>query len=320
MSGNERIVEGTWKCPNCGNQVRGSEMKCAGCGQTRENVSFDYDASAATVDQAGLARAEGGADWVCGYCSTSNRSELTKCRQCGAGQGDGKARSTGWVGEAPPDPGAPRPAADPPGDSGMPWPIKLFLGGLAAVILTVFVLSRITHDETMKVASKSWSRDVQIESLEWVPHEAWEDEVPEGARELERKNEFFETKKVQSGTEKVKVGVKDMGNGYFKEIYEDRPTYREEKVYKDKVKYEVEEWKEKRKVSTSGDHTQEPTWGEVELEDGEREASRSESYTVELQGKKAYHHSTSQEAWAALELGKTYTVTVNAMGGITQVR
>ena len=74
------------------------------------------------------------------------------------------------------------------------------------------------------------------------------DKVPDG----------YETKtrqvQVKVGEKKVKVGVKDLGNGYFKDIYENRPvyetkteTYRETKyrdvpVYMTKYKYKMMKW------------------------------------------------------------------------------
>lgn len=314
MAQEEVIKEGFWKCPNCDNRNRGRELNCPGCGQARENIAFEYDEGEAAVQGAELDQARSGEDWVCGYCSTSNRAGIPKCGQCGAGSDEGQRRATGLVGQ-------PAPAARPaPASVGMPLPIKLAIGGFVALVALFIGLALWTTEETLPLTAKSWSRRIAVESLQWVEHEAWEGQVPSRARILSHRSEVYETRKVKTGTKKVKTGVKDMGNGYFKEIYEEKPVYREEPVHRQKYRYEIEEWREKRHVTTSGNQGAEPQWGVVHLAAGEREGPRREEYAVTFQGEKTYTYEPAFDQYRGLQVGKSYIVTINGLGSVVQVR
>src|SRR5688500_5001017 len=111
----EVIREGKWRCPGCGNSNRGRDVKCQGCGQARENVEFEYDESAPAVEGEDLEIATGGADWVCAYCSTSNRARLRACGQCGGLCDEGRARDVSDVAPAAPLAAASARSDDSPG-------------------------------------------------------------------------------------------------------------------------------------------------------------------------------------------------------------
>ena len=61
------IREGKWKCTYCGATNRGRDLECTACGAAREkDVSFFLDDDAAEVtDEAVVAHARGGAEWIC---------------------------------------------------------------------------------------------------------------------------------------------------------------------------------------------------------------------------------------------------------------
>ena len=68
----------------------------------------------------------------------------------------------------------------------------------------------------------------------------------------------------QVGTENVKIGEKDLGNGYFEDIYEEHPVYEDIEetyqttkykkipIYKTKYKYAVFKWKNAETLNTYG--------------------------------------------------------------------
>jgi len=83
------IREGKWRCPYCSIVNRGASMACPGCGATRdEHVAFFLEDDAPEVtDEALLARARAGADWLCRFCGASCPPALERCRNCGAERG-----------------------------------------------------------------------------------------------------------------------------------------------------------------------------------------------------------------------------------------
>ena len=76
----EEIVEGFWDCPNCNAKNRGSAQQCESCGAIRsENVKFYVDEDSKVInDEAELAKAEAGPDWVCPFCSNMSPSSFIK--------------------------------------------------------------------------------------------------------------------------------------------------------------------------------------------------------------------------------------------------
>src|SRR5262245_50418683 len=93
------IREGRWKCTYCDAINRGRDIKCTGCGATREqDVQFIYDEEAAEVtDAAALQQAKAGPEWVCETCGVSNPSARSDCRQCAAPRGASRARDVRMV-------------------------------------------------------------------------------------------------------------------------------------------------------------------------------------------------------------------------------
>ena len=121
-------------------------MKCENCGGVRaEDVKFYLPEDAKEItDEAELASAKSGPDWVCGYCSTSNPSAGDSCKQCGGPRDEGTNRK---VEEYKPDAGASAdpyaspdapPAAAPPGEGGKGGglPIPLIAGVVVFLLIS----------------------------------------------------------------------------------------------------------------------------------------------------------------------------------------
>ena len=140
------------------------------------------------------------------------------------------------------------------------------------------------------------------------------------------------TERVRTGSERVKTGVRDLGNGYFEDVYEDQPVYedvertetyqepvyRESPVYRKKIRYEVTEWTMLREEKAAGDDRS-PAWPEAQLQAGEREGSRRESYEVlfrDPKGKIEKYAARDEAEWSGYEGGRPYRATVRPMGGI----
>lgn len=312
------IREGKWRCPYCSGVNRGADLACQGCGATRdEDVAFFLEDEAPEVSDAGLIeRARSGADWLCGHCGTSNPGPAPNCAQCGVEKGGARSREVRELSPAPPP--APRAAAPPAASGGRGFRLGcalllLLLAGFCAI--TGYFALRKTN-ENVSVVGLEWERSIAVEAYRTVRDQAWEGELPSGARALSRSRQVHHNEREQVGSERVKVGVKDLGNGFFEDVYEDRPVYRERPVYRDRIAYEIERWVEARRERASGADAS-PQWPRLALGRGEREGPRSESYVVVLQGaRRTYRYGVRDPArFAQFSLGQEYQAVIR--GGST---
>jgi len=348
------IREGAWDCPSCGRKRnRGPAKFCGGCGAPRgADVKFYLpdDARVVTAEDE-LARAQAGPDWTCAYCQGDNPADAGFCSGCGATK-DGKPRPVISSQDAPPPPPLPL-TSPPPAPAGRGGKVAKGCGigclGLLALIALFVFLGRPKEAE-LTVAGFRWERAVRIEAMKTVEEEAWEGAVPSGARVLSTHREVHHrdkiqigtqrktrtvTEQVQTGTERVKVGTRDLGNGYFEDEYEDRPVYqdrsreesydepvyREQPVYANRVRYQIDRWEPVREEKISRDDRS-PAWPEPRLGPAERAGPRRELYEVIFRGKKAESHvwkAPSEAEWRRLEPGRAYRVNVWPDGKVERV-
>jgi hypothetical protein len=311
------IRMGYWDCPSCNQKKNlGPNATCAQCGRPRgPNIPFYTDESAPVVEDPELvARARAGADWKCKYCSADNRAGVMDCHQCGAGPDGSVKRAVTFV-------GAPTaPAASPP------WgKILGIVGGVLGLLgLLVWFFFIRTTAMSVTVDSVSWVKTAQLEALETRRGESWADEKPAGSRELSRTTKG-RSKKVQEGTEKVKVGKKDLGNGMFEDVYEEKPKYVTKQVDEPWVTYEVDEWVAKqalRAETQNGEEPEDPA-ADVRLDSKKRIGSRSNQAVYALTGKDGkkleFTIDVDKEGAAALKkykVGSSYTAQVTSLGAV----
>lgn len=345
------IREGAWDCPQCGRRRnRGPDKHCGGCGYPRgSDVRFYLPDDAQEVtDAAALAHARSGPDWTCTYCDGDNPADADFCTGCGASKEGAPPRPVIEHRDAP---AAPTPAAadggakDVQARKGKKRGCGRTLLGLGCLGLSVVALLAIlggwwsSRERVAEVTGFHWSRTIEVERRSPETREAWEGEVPSDARVLDTRREVHHrertrigtedkvhtrTERVQVGTEKVKVGTRDLGNGYFEDVYEDRPVYeevehretraepvyREDPVYRNKVRFEMEVWKTAR-TEKAGADDRSPNWPSVSLSPGEREGKRTEAYVVEFRDEKGrvrLYTATSEDEWRGFEPGGRYRV------------
>ena len=347
------IREGAWDCPACGRKGnRGPEKFCGGCGNPRgPEVKFYLPEDAPEVtDAEALERAKAAPDWHCPYCDADNRDENTFCSGCGAPR-DGAA--TRQVVEhrfdAPPPP-PPQPLK--PQEPGKGKGGRIFKFGCLGLILLIGLFAFLGRPKAkdLTVTGHQWLRSIQVEELRPVQEQAWEDELPSGARTLSSSREVFRVNKirigtetrtrtvserVQTGTERVKVGTRDLGNGYFEDVYEDRPVYenqereetyeepvyREEPVYKRRYRYEVDKWQPDREAKAEGQDLS-PHWPDTNLDSKEREGTRKEEYIVlftDSEGEPARYKAPNEQTWQLFEEGRTYRGKVKSDGEVVEI-
>ncbi len=304
------IKVGRWDCSVCGQKGNlGPEKQCKSCGSARpENVKFYLTSDAEIViDQNKLKEAKSGADWVCSYCKSHNKATETHCHTCGndreVADGDKSLQQKENYFDG-------RHLQNKPITLNNSKKSKLKLGakiGLAVVaLLVLFPLSTLfTKEIEVEVTGFEWERVIELEEYKEVLEEDWK--IPNGGRQVESYRALHHydeiptgtvtktrTVEEQVGTESVKVGERDLGNGYFEDIYEEKPiyetreetyeetVYKKEAVYQTKYKYMIFKWKEMKPLKTTAkDRT--PKWAELPNNQNKtREKSKKETYWVIL--------------------------------------
>ena len=348
------IREGAWDCPVCGRKGnRGPEKFCGGCGSPRgpEVPFYLPDDAPEVVEAEALKRAQAGPDWVCPYCGADNPAVNAFCSGCGAPRDGAKTREVVERRLDAPPPAAKPLAAPPQAGGGSRWKKGCGIAflGLAALVALVVFLGR-PKSTTLTVTGFHWLRTIAVEELRPVTEQAWEGEVPSGARLLGKSREVHHvdhiqigsetrtrtvSEQVQTGTERVKVGTKDLGNGYFEDVYEDRPryetrsreetyqepVYRDQPVYRNRVRYEIEKWMPDREARAEGtDHA--AAWPDPGLGTRKREGKREELYEVVFRtakGETATWKAPDEQTWKSFEEGRTYKGKVYGDGKVAEV-
>jgi hypothetical protein len=352
------IREGAWDCPACGRKGnRGPEKFCGGCGRPRgPEVKFYLpDDSPEVTEAEALKRAQAGPDWICPYCDADNPAINAFCSGCGAPRDGAKAREIveHRLNETPAvPPPLPQPLAAPAALSkGSFWKKGCGFGclGLLAIFALFIFLGR-PKATTLAVTGHHWARTIAVEVHKPVTEQAWEGEVPAGARILGSSREVHHvdhiqtgtrtktrtvTEQVQTGTERVKTGTRDLGNGYFEDVYEDRPVYqdrsheesyqepvyRDQPVYRQRIRYEIQKWVKDRDARTEGSDLN-PVWPDPGLGANQRESGRQEIYEVlfkDADGKPARYRAPNEQDWKGFEEGRSYKGKVKSDGEVVEV-
>ena len=188
-------------------------------------------------------------------------------------------------------------------------------------------------------------------SIRPVTEQAWEGEVPSGARVLGSSREVHHvdhiqtgtrtrtrtvSERVQTGTQRVKTGTRNLGNGYFEDIYENRPVYEnrshqetyqdpvyvDRPVYRQRIRYEIEKWMPDRDAKAEGrDHNAVLARSPARREGAGREARRRPYEVIFRTGKgeTATWKAPNEQAWRSFEEGRAYKGKVRSNGEVTEV-
>jgi hypothetical protein len=131
------------------------------------------------------------------------------------------------------------------------------------------------------------------------------------------------------------VGTRDLGNGYFEDVYEDRPVYdevestetyqepvyRQVPVYRMRYSFTIDEWQTLREEKSTGEDLA-PYWPDTDLADGEREGERRESYTVIFRapdGETFEQEVKTEEEFLGHQEGRPYRADTKWLGGIKRI-
>lgn len=165
------------------------------------------------------------------------------------------------------------------------------------------------------VDGHAWTRSVDIETFGPVKKSDWQDRVPANAANVRCSREVKDTQRVADG-EDCKTRKIDRGDGTFTEKRECTTRYREEKIYGQKCRYTVDEWKKARSEQAAGTDLS-PTWPAVRLRQGtEREGQRHATNTVYLRDEDGTRHPCDlpEARWRGMTDGQTFEA---SFGGLT---
>lgn len=345
-------IQNEWTCPNCGTRNKGGTKTCENCGAPQpENVQFELPSEQKLVtgdDQ--IKDAQKGADIHCPFCGTRNPADAKTCSQCGGDIVEGKAREAGRVMQAPP----PQPkvvkcdncGAENPGSSavcsncGSPLPkiaatpvaapgiapvrqmtganvakpkktnwilIGGILGALALCCIVIVVLFVIpTRSIQATVVDVHWQTSVPVQEIQAVDHSNERGSPPSGAYDVSCRNESEEV---------CEQKTVDKGNGYS-EVVEECHTETEQYC-----SYTVDEWTTIQTYPLEGDDLR-PIYESPNISSDQRLGNQSEELTVTFstsEGEQKNYSPSSVAEYQQFEVGSTWTLRMNALGGITSV-
>jgi ribosomal protein L40E len=343
------FVELEWTCPNCDGRNKGSKKTCQSCGAPQpDNVKFYRAADEKRVtDEKQIEAAKAGADIHCGFCGTRNPGNAVTCSQCGGDLKEGKAREAGQALEASTAPkvvtckncGAENPSSErlcskcgsPLPRAGTVQPVQaqsqaqvaqqmessqprktnwLLIGGIVgalllccAVVFGMFILPSKSVQGT--VTGVEWQTFVPVEEMQAVNYSHESGSVPGGAYNISCQTESREV---------CEEKTIDKGNGYAEVVKE---CHNEDTEYCD---YTVDEWKTIQTYTLNGGDLF-PVYDDPVIYNGQRVGGKSEELTVHFttsNGEQMYHPSSVSEFQQFTD-GSTWTLTMNAFGGVLSV-
>ncbi|MCB9126930.1 MAG: hypothetical protein H6638_03295 [Ardenticatenales bacterium] len=308
------IREGRWDCPHCGSRgIFGRHKICGNCGSPRpEGIAFYLaDIEEEVTEQSLLATAKAGADWICDYCGASNLATATDCKQCFAPKSaDARTQAVRTLGASREPTALPATGVSPRAF------IAIALVGLALFACAYFAFFR-TSSETAIVADKGWERTVEILALQPVQREGWA--LPDDARLISEREALYETRQVKVGDREYVCDQRDLGNGFFEDVYCTEPIYREETEYRTEYTYELDEWQVIRTEAANGVNGITPFWPAFTLTTDERQGEQGERYTLTLDASNGERYSIGLplSRWEQYAIGDTVNIEINAIGGVS---
>jgi len=349
------IREGTWNCTNCGAQKNpGGKKFCPGCGASRdqkETISRDPNAPEITNPKI-LLEARSGPEWNCEHCGSANPHDQTHCTTCGAESGTSPERPTHQIAleEKGKTPELSRNGTVSESVlSRRILPSKLLLitaGIISAAVLSylVFFLFIQTKEHTATVTGFQWTRTVTIEELVTYSREGW-DPPPdarithseERAKDSREYIHHYETEYRDVPYEVVVgeylCGSKDLGNGYYEDVYceETETRYRSEPfdvpiyatvlIYATYYWFEVQVWEDYDTLTKTGTDLS-PQWPDFTLWSDQRPVYETPRYTLHLtdtDGESREYHTEDESYWKSFTTGQKVTLKINRVGAVLSV-
>ena len=304
-----KTYEMMWDCEYCGAEklLGKSHRHCPLCGaaQNADKRYFPPEEEKVAVEDHQFV----GADWSCPACDTPNSNGSAFCTNCGSGK-DGSST----VNMAADEGGLKQEAAKPAPPPADPAKKKRMLVIAAGLVFVLSVLCGVffmwTEEKGVTVDSHTWERSIEIEEYQSVQEKDWQEKVPAKAYSLRCEQKQKETKQVPDGEECSTV-KKDNGDGTYREEQECKTKYRDEPVYGQWCRYQIDKWKTARTEKSNGTDS-EPAWPTPRLNECsfvqlgcEKQGSKSETYTIHFSDAEGEKHDCAYELakWKSIENG-----------------
>jgi len=208
--------------------------------------------------------------------------------------------------------------------------------------LSIFVP---TENITGEISSKTWARSIGVETIVTETESDWS--IPSGGRVISTETRVrshkdviigyttdtrTEYRSVVVGTEQYQCGSRDLGNGFFEDVmcsrnitrsepYEvsfERPITERVPVKDTWHTYQIDRWREIRRVDASGTGRKDPSWPALKLKNGEREGARQQSYSanITIETGETSRKSLSEEDYHIIARGDEVGIFKNIWGAI----
>ncbi len=331
----EQRFEMIWDCRYCGNKkmLARTHRHCTTCGAPQDPTwrYFPDESEAVAV----LDAATEGADVICSACKSPNAKSADFCRNCAAPltdaaqvrlmgeqtRGDGqsfvqddlKARQQAEkaIRNAP---------TSRPSQGNWSWLIIVAV----LIIGSIWWFTR-TREATVAVTGHAWQREIKIEKFAPVPASAWCESVPIGAYSVRQYRDVRSTRQVADG-QTCRSVRRDNGDGTYSQRRVCETKYRSEPIYGNRCDFVVNTWTYSRSAISNGVNLQTPVvWALTNVRSGsgigaEREATRSEKYTLNLAGNnvKPFSCDVQEAIWRVSNVGAVFGLKVGQALGNAQ--
>jgi hypothetical protein len=347
-------VELEWTCKHCGTINPGMNRICSNCGAPiAQDDKFELpDQQQLITDKQKLEEAKSGPAIQCPYCNVLNPAGTKTCIQCGGDIEAGLARQAGEVlgaykTEAVPDKPCPscgqpvkanaqrcphcggslveevKPVVTP--DKVKKTPLWMIIGGIALGVLCLMsvigfiVLGNRTNAVTGTVSDIRWQRSIEILEQQPVQHSAWSEEVPAGAKDVSCRDQYKETSSnpVPNATEVCGTPYTvDVGSGAGKVVQDC-----EYQVYASYCDFTALELVVVNTAVAMG-NDQNPYWPAMNLQAGQQEGGRTESYQVSFaaDGQTYAYNPIDLAEYNQFSIGSKWLLDINTFNQIKDIR
>ncbi len=348
-------VELEWTCKHCGTINPGMKRVCTNCGAPfAEQDKYQLpDQQELITDKARLEEAKAGPAIHCPYCNVLNPAGTKFCIQCGGDIQAGLARQAGEVlgayeTAAIPDKPCPscgqpvkanaqrcpncgaslvEPTAPPvaPAAIAKKTPIWMIVGAVLLGVLCLgsviafIVMGNRTNDVTASVSDMQWQLSIDIMAKAPVQKSAWEENVPSEAKNVACQDRYKETSSfpVPNATEVCGTPYTiDTGSGAGKVVQDC-----EYRVYASYCDFSVLDWTVVNTAVAQGSDNN-PEWPLLNLQAGQQEGNRSESYQVsfDADGQTYGYNPVDSADFSQFELGSQWVLSINTFGQIKDLK
>lgn len=335
-----------WDCGHCGTKklLGVSHRHCPNCGAAQDETKRYFPPDGEEVELHN--HIYYGIDWDCAYCSTPNSKNSHNCVNCGGGK-DG-TKNVKLVGEPYQEETTSYQTSTSTPQEKLEikrtvlyerpsTPVKeknssslwIILGVSLFALFIGFLIYGFNSktDHTLTVASKTWSRSIDIEEYRAIHDTDWCSSMPSDGYNVSSFRDVRSHRDVADGQE-CHTEKRDRGDGSYSSQRVCHTKYRREPVYDNRCSYTVNRWRFSNSVLARGDDKTTPYDPDVSMYrnysqhlGSKRVGSKSESYNIDFfyvdsNKNKMASCSYSQQRWNNFNVNSQHHGQVRMIGGL----